>query len=175
MVMSRRSGPRRWPVFCALVAVWALGAAPTTVAVASAHHPTATRAAKQARVRVSHVDIDPDPVPVGGSGTVRFLLANQGPDPTASPFTVTVVLPTEVTAVGPFFPSSCLADALGHTVTCTFPGGLSSLRTASVLIPVQISAAACAHCKLSDGTVTVSSIDDPDGKVHTVQFSVRTA
>ncbi|MDH6129500.1 hypothetical protein [Kitasatospora sp. GP82] len=172
--MSRRSGPpRRGRALWTVLAACALSAAPAAGAAAPGDH-VATRAPAQARVPVAHVDPDPDPAPVGGNVTVHILLANRGPDRTVTPFTVTVALPDNTTATGPFFPDSCLADPLGLTVTCTFPGGLNYLRTAIVNIPAQISASAPPNSKLRDGSVTVTNPDDPDAKVRTVKFAIRT-
>ncbi|WP_045304856.1 hypothetical protein [Saccharothrix sp. ST-888] len=124
---------------------------------------------------MAHIDPDPDPAPVGGNVTVHILLANKGPARTASPFTVTVNMPDNTTATGPFFPDSCLADPLGATITCAFPAGLNNLRTAIVNIPAQIAASAPPHSKLRDGSVTVTNPDDPDAKIRTVKFTIRTA
>ncbi|MFH8386047.1 hypothetical protein ACH4E7_34855 [Kitasatospora sp. NPDC018058] len=107
--------------------------------------------------------------------TVRALLANHGPDRTASPLTVTVVLPENTTAAGSFFPGTCLADSAGVTITCTFPAGLGVHRTAVVIIPARISASAPPSSRLDGGKVTVANTDDPDAKVRTVKFAIRTA
>ncbi|WP_370148032.1 hypothetical protein [Streptacidiphilus sp. EB129] len=174
--MSHPSGPRRrWAALCTALAACALSAIPTAGATEPAGHHAAKQGPAHARVRTVRIDPDPDPVPVGGNVTVRILHANQGPDATVSPFTVTVVLPPYTTATGPFFPTSCLADPTGTTITCPFPGGLPNQRTAEVLIPAQVAATAPAHRKLGDGTVTVTNPDDPDATVHAVNFALRTA
>ncbi|KJK59992.1 hypothetical protein [Saccharothrix sp. ST-888] len=69
---------------------------------------------------------------------MHALVADGGPDRTASPITVVVGLPAGLTAHGPYFPSSCTVAAVGHLVRCTFPPGLRHGRLATALIPVRV-------------------------------------
>jgi hypothetical protein len=108
------------------------------------------------------VDIGAADVVPGGITTLRVLVANQGPDRTASTFDVKVALPKGVTAVGPFFPSSCRTNATSSVVSCTFPAGLPAYRTATVLVPVRLPPTARPNDSLPY-EVTLSSPDDPNG------------
>ena len=105
------------------------------------------------------VRLDPDAAPPGGRTVVHAFVSNQGPDRTASPFTVVVDLPQGFTAEGPYFPEDCRADAAGRVVRCTFGAGLARLRTATALVPVRVDADVPPGAK-AEGHVQVVSDDD---------------
>ncbi|MFJ9695175.1 hypothetical protein [Kitasatospora sp. NPDC101183] len=120
----------------------------------------AAPAASPAKLEV--VRIDPDPAPPGGTTTVHAFVANRGPEATASPVTVLVVLPPGVTPQGPYFPSDCEVLRHGRLVRCVFGPGLPPLRTATALVPVRLDP------ELRPGTVVggrveARSTEDPQG------------
>lgn len=118
------------------------------------------------------VRMDPAPVRPGGTVTVHAFVANLGPDPTASPFSVTITLPPGVTAQGPYFPAGCQADALGTSVSCTFPAGLAAGRSATALVPVVIAPSVRAPQQLSGGMVVLTSPDDQNPANDAAPFTV---
>jgi hypothetical protein len=105
---------------------------------------------------------------------VNVLVVNNGPDTSASPHSVQVTLPNGATTTGASFPSACTTSAQGTVVICTFPPGLPALRTATVLLPVQISATAPAHSELPGGWVHLSSADDAVSPLRDVEFDIVT-
>ncbi|MFJ2862201.1 hypothetical protein [Kitasatospora sp. NPDC087314] len=105
------------------------------------------------------VRMDPDAAPPGGTTTVHALVANGGPDTTASPFTVLVTLPNGVTPEGPYFPSDCEVLRDGREVRCVFGPGLPPLRTATALVPVRLDPGLPVG-RLGGGAVAVHSPDD---------------
>jgi len=111
-----------------------------------------------------------DPAPPGGQTVLRALVANGGPDVTASPFTVTVLLPARTTDLGGDFPASCAHAAAGTTVSCAFPPGLPQLRTAIVEIHVLVGGDVRPGTVLSGG-VTVAGPDGPscDHRPYSIQ------
>ncbi|MDQ0311720.1 hypothetical protein J2S46_006276 [Kitasatospora herbaricolor] len=115
---------------------------------------------------------DPEAVHPGGSTTVHAFVTNGGPDRTASGFTVLVVLPAGTRAEGPFFPESCQVSEDGRRVRCSFPPGLSSLRSATALVPVRVAADTPAPSTLSGGRVVVVGPDDPDMSDNRQPFEV---
>ncbi|MFC8448035.1 hypothetical protein [Kitasatospora sp. NPDC057223] len=106
--------------------------------------------------------IDPEAAPPGGTTTVHAYVANEGPDRTASAFTVLVTLPPGTRAEGPFFPRSCQVSHDERHVRCEFPAGLPPLRSATALVPVRIGADVRAPGTLTGGSITVLGPDDPD-------------
>ncbi|MFD7902230.1 hypothetical protein ACFV4F_00375 [Kitasatospora sp. NPDC059722] len=130
-----------------------------------------SRAAALSDSDLEVVRLDPSPAPPGGTTTVHAFVANLGPDTTASPFTVIVTLPEEVTAVGPYFPENCEAF-LGREVRCTFGPGLPEGRSATALVTVRISP--MAHTGLlTGGKVTVISPDDRHPRNNRQPFDIR--
>ncbi|MCX5209549.1 hypothetical protein OG689_09665 [Kitasatospora sp. NBC_00240] len=115
---------------------------------------------------------DPEAVHPGGSTTVHAFVTNGGPDRTASGFTVLVVLPAGTRAEGPFFPESCQVSEDGRRVRCPFPPGLSSLRSATALVPVRVGADTPAPSTLTGGRVVVVGPDDPDMSDNRQPFEV---
>jgi hypothetical protein len=146
------------------LAVAVVAAAAAVLTVAAAPVPSGSDLAV--------VQMDPAPVGPGGTTTVHAFVANLGPDVTALPFSVLVVLPWGARAVGPFFPADCDAFAGGSAVLCTFPAGLPPLRTATALIPVQISPGQLARQTLTGGRVTVVSAEDNDPRDNTAPFAI---
>ncbi|WP_370148031.1 hypothetical protein [Streptacidiphilus sp. EB129] len=122
---------------------------------------------------VVYVDA-PAAVP-GGTTTLHVVVGNNGPQTTRSPFSVRVTLPNGSHAESPYFPNTCKAPAAAMTVMCTFPAGLPSQQSATVLIPVRVAANVPAPGVLSPGTVVVKSPDDPDLSNNTAGFSIPTA
>ncbi|WP_329499535.1 hypothetical protein [Kitasatospora herbaricolor] len=115
---------------------------------------------------------DPEAVHPGGSTTVHAFVTNGGPDRTASGFTVLVVLPAGTRAEGPFFPESCQVSEDGRRVRCSFPPGLSSLRSATALVPVRVAPDTPAPSTLTGGRVVVVGPDDPDMSDNRQPFEV---
>ncbi|MGW3195663.1 hypothetical protein ACWDBD_13955 [Streptomyces sp. NPDC001118] len=109
----------------------------------------------------------------GGTTKLRVLIANLGPDVTASPITVTVTVPSGASAVGPFFPSSCTPNANASRVVCTFAPGLYLLKTATAQIPVHVQSTAAHGSVLMGGRVMVSSPDDTNTGNNTASYAVR--
>lgn len=105
---------------------------------------------------------------------MNVLVVNNGPDTSASPHSVRVTLPDGASTPGATFPSACTTSAQGTVVTCTFPPGLPALRTATVLIPVQIAPTAPVHSELSGGWVHLSSADDAVSPLRDVEFDIVT-
>ncbi|MEE1783488.1 hypothetical protein PUR71_11300 [Streptomyces sp. SP17BM10] len=99
---------------------------------------------------------NPDPAAPGELTTVHGIIANETPG-YAPELVVTVTVQPGATPEGRYFPRSC--KAAGQTVTCTFPAGLPSERTATALVPVRI--AADYPGPAVGGTVTVTSPGDP--------------
>ncbi|KUN08468.1 hypothetical protein AQI95_08870 [Streptomyces yokosukanensis] len=162
-----------------VVAMSAAGAAP---AAADQLRPpprgTTVRPGSEREVAPSRSDLDVVALSVGGAqpgGTTRLraLIANFGPDETASAATVTVTVPDGASAVGPFFPSSCTPDANGSRVVCTFAPGLRLLKTATVQIPVRVRTGIAHGSVLSGGTVTVTSPDDTNSGNNTAAYALR--
>ncbi|GHE04244.1 hypothetical protein [Streptomyces alanosinicus] len=162
-----------------VVALCAAGAAP-----AAADQPRPQPHTKTARpgppsaVDPSRSDLDIVALSVGGvlpGGTtmLRVLIANFGPDETASTATVRVTVPGGAAAVGPFFPPSCTPDASGGTVVCTFAPGLGLLKTATVQIPVRVPSDIAHGVTLSGGRVAVSSPDDTNSGNNTASFALQ--
>ncbi|MDH6126168.1 hypothetical protein [Kitasatospora sp. GP82] len=121
------------------------------------------------------VRLDPDPVKPGGKTTVHAFVANLGPDRTASPFSVIVVLPWPAKAEGPYFPTSCQPIAAGSAVVCTFPAGLSTLRTATALIPARVPLGTLSPQTLIGGMIMVVSADDQNQANNITAYSMRVA
>ncbi|MER7668572.1 hypothetical protein ABTY61_08885 [Kitasatospora sp. NPDC096128] len=128
--------------------------------------------AAPSRSHLEVVRIDPDPAPPGGTTTVHAFVANEGPDTTASPFTVTVTLPNGVTADPPFYPADCKVVAGGRQVRCVFGPGLKEGRSATALVPVLLSEDVPLGI-LEGGSVEVHSADDPGGKGHRQPFDIK--
>ena len=139
-----------------------------TLALAPAPAPV-TAPASRSDLRL--VQAAADPAVPGGQTLLRALVANGGPDVTASPFTVTVLLPPHTTDLGGDFPSSCADSAAGTTVSCTFPPGLPQLRTAIVEIRLLVGGDVRPGTVLSGGGVTVASPDGPscDHRPYSIQ------
>lgn len=139
--------------------------------------PAAQPAQLSAPARPSNSDLevvrlDPDPAPPGGTTTVHAFVANLGPETTASPFTITVVLPKGVTAQGPFFPTDCADLGDGHVVRCTFGPGLKEGRSATALVPVLLSPDLQLGT-LTGGSVSVFSPDDRNERNNRQSFDIR--
>ncbi|MFC9328100.1 hypothetical protein [Kitasatospora sp. NPDC057015] len=132
----------------------------------------ATAGAGRAVSDLHVVRADPEAVHPGGSTTVHAFVTNGGPDRTASGFTVLVVLPAGARAEGPFFPESCQVSEDGRRVRCVFPSGLSSLRSATAVVPVRVSPDAPAPGTLTGGRVVVVGPDDPDPSDNRQPFEV---
>ncbi|GHH63176.1 hypothetical protein GCM10018781_12190 [Kitasatospora indigofera] len=115
---------------------------------------------------------DPEAVHPGGSTTVHAFVTNGGPDRTAAGFTVLVVLPAGTRAEGPFFPETCQVSEDGRRVRCSFPPGLSSLRSATALVPLRVGADTPAPSTLTGGRVVVVGPDDPDTSDNRQPFEV---
>ncbi|GAA0689526.1 hypothetical protein GCM10010193_49680 [Kitasatospora atroaurantiaca] len=131
--------------------------AAATAALVACVTVTAMAAPSDSDLRV--VRLDPDPAAPGGTTTVHGFVANGGPDRTASPFTVLIDLPPGFTAEGPYFPTSCAASIGGHVLSCAFPAGLPSLRTATVLAPVRVGRDVPPGT-VAEGHVRVVGVDD---------------
>ncbi|MFG3229001.1 hypothetical protein ACGF07_30045 [Kitasatospora sp. NPDC048194] len=129
-------------------------------------------AAVPSRSDLEVIRLDPDAAPPGGTTTVHAFVANQGPDTTASPFTVTVTLPDGVTPEPPYFPEDC--TAVGHQVRCVFGPGLKEGRSATALVPVRLSRD-LPPGTLTGGSVAVRSADDRNGRNDREPFAVRVA
>ncbi|MGW4898552.1 hypothetical protein ACWEQL_40910, partial [Kitasatospora sp. NPDC004240] len=114
----------------------------------------------------------PAPAVPGGTTVIRALIANLGPERTASPFTVVITMPAGVTPEGPFFPENCYAFQNGHRVRCAFPAGLPAGRTATARIPVRLAADVPARGTLTDGWVSLRGADDPDETDHKKPFEI---
>ncbi|MEU8517662.1 hypothetical protein AB0C76_39715 [Kitasatospora sp. NPDC048722] len=162
------------PARATLAVAATLVAAVATPAAASPRPPhagTTRTAPSHSDIVIDH--IDSEPASAGASTTVHILLANHGPEPAASPFTVTVVLPPTTAVDAVPFPDACTVDSTLTKVTCTFPAGLGVLRTAVTLVSVRIPAATPPATQLTGGSATVTSPDNVDGP-HAVDFSVQT-
>ncbi|ANP48363.1 hypothetical protein J2Z21_005975 [Streptomyces griseochromogenes] len=146
-----------------------LRARPHTLAV----RPTPHRAADPSHSDLGIVGAGIAGAPVGGITRLRVLIANYGPDDTASTATVTVTVPTGATAIGPYFPSTCTPNANGSTVVCTFAPGLRLLKTATVQIPVLIRAGTTPGSTLSGGKVSVTSPDDTNLGNNTTSYVIE--
>ncbi|EST23775.1 DUF11 domain-containing protein [Streptomyces roseochromogenus] len=161
------------------VAVCAAGAARAAADQLQARPRTTTvrtgsqRALAPSRSDLAVVSVNNGGAKPGGTTTLRGLVADLGPDATASPVTVTVTVPSGASAVGPFFPPSCTANASGSRIVCTFPPGLGSLKTATVQIPVRVHAGVAHGSVLKGGTVTVSSPDDTNTGNNTASYAIR--
>ncbi|MFD7452493.1 hypothetical protein [Kitasatospora sp. NPDC059827] len=118
------------------------------------------------------VRLDPDPAPSGGTTTVNALIANRGPDTTASPFTVVVTLPKGVAPEGPYFPEDCEVAEHGRQVRCVFGPGLKEGRTRTALVPVYLSPDLPLGT-LGGGSVEVHSVDDRDKGNNRQPFDIR--
>lgn len=164
-VMPRNHAPLQLTLWI-LLATCAVGADPATAApIAQPRKHVPVRLAYPAQSHFSLVNVDAADVVPGGRTTLRVLVANKGPDQTASPFEVSIRLPQGTSAEGPYFPDSCRAGTAMNAVSCTFPAGLPVGRTATVLITIRVQAAAHANASLP-GEVTISSPDDPGGIVR---------
>ncbi|MFI8365217.1 hypothetical protein ACIGD1_34330 [Streptomyces sp. NPDC085612] len=165
--------PHRTPAHIRLVTIGALLTAtliPTTTATAE----TDAETGKILRSDLEVVRIDPDPAVPGGTTTVYAHVVNLGPDTTTAPFTVTVHLPPDATAEGPFFPDTCRVTLLsrGSNVRCTFPRGLGSNRTASAEVPIRLSPDTPLG-NLNGGYVQVTApIDDPNPNNNRQPFTI---
>jgi len=148
-----------------------LAAVAVTTAVTTAAAVATTGAALPSDSDLQVVRLDPDPVAPGGLTTVHAFVANDGPDRTASPFTVVVDLPPGFTAEGPYFPDSCRPSFGGHVVSCTFPAGLPSLRTATALVPVRANADVPPGTR-AEGHVRVFGIDDRNPANNRTAFTL---
>lgn len=129
-------------------------------------------ATKLSRSDLEVVRLDPDPAPPGGTTTVHAFVANQGPDTTASPLTITVTLPKGVTAEGPLFPEDCQVLASGRKVRCVFAPGLRAGRDATALVPVRLSPDLPLGT-LRGGWVEVRSADDSDRSNNRQLFEIE--
>ncbi|MFD4240449.1 hypothetical protein ACFWP3_02365 [Streptomyces sp. NPDC058525] len=122
--------------------------------------PTTTaEAALASNSDLEVVRLDPDAAAPGGTSTVHGFVSNAGPEQTASPFTVVVILPEGATAEGPFFPGDCAVSENGHRVQCTFPAGLGVFRSATALVPFKL-APELPLGSLEGGSVEVTGDDD---------------
>ncbi|WP_329583132.1 hypothetical protein OG500_23280 [Kitasatospora sp. NBC_01250] len=163
MLLRSPARPRRRLMTAA--AVVTLGLAPlTAAAVAGAATPSDSR--------LEVVRMNPDPVPAGGQTVVHGFVANNGPDTTASPITMTILFPVGSYAAEPFFPTDCQPGMGGHSVTCVFPAGLLPGRSATALIPADVYAGTPAGTVLTGGRVTVTSPDDPNPTGHSQPFEI---
>lgn len=160
--MFRTNAPTRRLALWTVIATCAMGTAPAMASSVPPGHEVRRQPAHPVQSHFSMVDIGAADVAPGGITTLRVLVANRGPDRTASTFDVKVALPSGATAVGPFFPSSCRADPTSSVVFCTFPAGLPAYRTATVLVPVRVAPTARPNDSLP-GEVTLSSRDDSNG------------
>ncbi|MFB7667350.1 hypothetical protein ACFC1R_25980 [Kitasatospora sp. NPDC056138] len=122
---------------------------------------TAATAAAPSDSDLLLVRLDPDPAPPGGDTTVHAVVANGGPDRTASPISVVIALPAGFTAHGPYFPSSCTVSAVGHLVRCTFPPGLRYGQVATALIPARVDPAVPPGTT-AEGQIVAFGPDDRD-------------
>lgn len=163
MLLRSPARPRRRLMTAA--AVLALGLAPLTAA-------TAAGAAAPSNSRLEVVRMNPDPVPAGGQTVVHGFVANNGPDTTASPITMTIQFPLGSYAAEPFFPKDCRPGMGGHSVTCVFPAGLQPGQSATALIPAETYANTPAGALLTGGKVTVTSPDDPNPTGHSQPFEI---
>ncbi len=159
---------------CALLAL-VVGAGPACAGPGpGGRHPSgAARVGPVSDLRVMRVD--PGAATPGGTTTVHAYVANEGPDRTASAFTVLVTLPPGSWAEGPFFPQSCRVSYDGRHVRCEFPAGLPPLRSATALIPVRIAADVPAPGLLTGGQVTALGPDDPDHTDNRQPFDIPVA
>ncbi|PYC76810.1 hypothetical protein C7C46_21760 [Streptomyces tateyamensis] len=132
--------------------------------------PAAAAAPRATGADLFVVQLEPDPVAPGGTTTVHAFVANKGPGP-AGEFTVTVRVPAGARAVGPYFPDNCRADEDGRRVRCTFGAGLPPQRTATALVPVQVSDEASGT--LRGGRVTVHSSGDPDPANDSASYVIQ--
>ncbi|MFF4505159.1 hypothetical protein [Streptomyces sp. NPDC001401] len=117
------------------------------------------------------VRLDPAAAPPGGRTVVHAFVANQGPEQTASPFTVIVRLPPGFTAEGPYFPEDCRAEARGRLVRCSFGPGLARYRTATALVPVRVDADVPPGTE-AEGHVQVTGVDDRDPRNDRTPFTL---
>ncbi|MFH8380441.1 hypothetical protein ACH4E7_05815 [Kitasatospora sp. NPDC018058] len=118
------------------------------------------------------VRLAPDAAPPGGTTTIHAVVANRGPDTTASPFTVVVALPVGVTPEGPYFPADCQVLHHGRRVSCVFGPGLPPLRSATALIPVRLDPD-LPEGRLRGGRVEVLSADDRKASGNRQPFDIR--
>jgi hypothetical protein len=162
--MAHRSPVRPHRSLLAGCAVLALGLAPLTAAPADA------AACSDSHLRV--VSLEPEPAPAGGQTIVRGFVANEGPETTANPITVTINFPRGSFAAEPFFPTDCQPGMGGHSVTCVFPAGLRPGRTATALIPAQVYPNTPSGTVLTGGKVTVTSPDDPNPANNGAPFTI---
>ncbi|MDH6111556.1 hypothetical protein P3T36_006736 [Kitasatospora sp. MAP12-15] len=159
--MTHGPGSRRQLALWTVAAACLLGATPAMAADPSNSH-------------YAVVSVTVPPAPPGGSTTVNVLVVNDGPDTSASAHSVRVTLPNGATTTGASFPSTCTTDGTGTVVTCAFPPGLRALRTATVLLPVQISPTAPPRGELDGGWVHLESADDQVSPLHDVEFDIVT-
>ncbi|MER5636936.1 hypothetical protein ABT095_08270 [Kitasatospora sp. NPDC002227] len=115
------------------------------------------------------VRIDPDATTPGGETVVHAFVANDGPDTTASPFTVEVDVPGGFTLLTPTFPATC--STYPHMVRCTFGPGLARYRTATALVPVAVDADVPPGTK-AEGHVRVFSLDDHNPRNNETPFTL---
>ncbi|MFD5610677.1 hypothetical protein [Kitasatospora sp. NPDC127060] len=118
------------------------------------------------------IRLDPDAAPPGGRTSLHAFVANRGPDTTASPFDVLIVLPAGTTAEEPFFPETCTASGNKRHLRCTFGPGLREGRSATAIIPVRISPDAPTG-PLLGGEVAVHSPDDRNGRNNRQPFEIE--
>jgi len=157
-------GSTRYAAVAAVLAAMTAMTAWTTVAAAAVPSDSDLRV----------VRLDPDRAAPGGTTTVHGFVANGGPDRTASPFTVLIDLPPGFTAEGPYFPTSCAASFGGHLLSCTFPAGLPSLRTATVLAPVRVGRDVPPGT-VAEGHVRVVGVDDRHPADDSTAFTLTVA
>ncbi|MGF1431554.1 hypothetical protein [Kitasatospora sp. LaBMicrA B282] len=117
-------------------------------------------AAAPSRSKLEVFEVNSTPVRAGERTELHTVIGNDGPEPTANPITVDIELPLGSYAAEPFFPTDCRPGMGGHSVSCQFPAGLRDGRTATVLIPVVVENGTPPG-ELTDGKVTVTSVDDP--------------
>lgn len=134
----------------------------------------AATAAAPSRSDLRAVRLDPDSAAPGSTSTVHGLVDNLGPDRTASPFTVLIDLPPGFAFEGPQYPTDCTTSADARLVSCTFPAGLPSLRTATVLAPFRVGSDVPPGT-VAEGHVSVFGLDDGNPANNSTPFTITVA
>ncbi|MFF7339703.1 hypothetical protein ACFZAT_20445 [Streptomyces sp. NPDC008163] len=115
--------------------------------------------AAPSRSDLEAVRLDPAPAPVGGTTEVDAFVVNRGPERTASPFRITLRVPSGLTILRPSLLEDCTPPG-GRVITCVFPAGLDVLETATAIIPVKVGTEVPPGTR--DGQIIVAGEDDTD-------------
>ena len=133
--------------------------------------PSSHAATNDSRLAVVHIQTDSNPA--NNDALLRVLIANEGTEPTRTPFSVLLILPagTRTSHSSSPFPTNCCAGPPPTAVvTCSFPAGLMPLRTAVVLLPIHFDSDVPGGSVLSGGSVAISS-EGQSGSDVSVAFS----